>query len=232
MQSVTFRFDDLGEMQHAMTIAGARMALRVDADQHATSAQWALAVFEIATGKRATAAAGRVVSVGEEIYIEFDRRDWDRLTEFATPWSEASGAASVDVSEDAPRQSARAVVVEDERVSREMVTSFLLGLGLVVRPASTAERAIELLDKESFDMAVLDLALPGMSGLELCEAIRHRTDSLQSLPILILTADTSDEMAKRSFRAGADDFITKPVPVLEFRARVLALLRRGRGSSV
>jgi CheY-like chemotaxis protein len=230
---VTFRFGDLSEMQHAMTIAGARMALRVDDEQHPSSAQWALALFEIATGKRATAAAGRVVTVGEETYIEFDRRDWDRLTEFAAPWSTTPRAENVDEPpESTPRQAARAVVVEDERVSREMVTSFLLGLGLVVRPASTAEHALELFDRESFDMAVLDLALPGMSGLELCEAIRSRTDSLQSLPILILTADSSDDMAKRSFRAGADDFITKPVPVLEFRARVLALLRRGRGSLV
>lgn len=205
-------------------VAGARMALKLD-DIQAPAGEWAVALFEISTGK-ATAAAGRVIQVGDDRYIEFERRDWERLASFTSP-----SDASIDpVPEPRVRQGARALVVEDERVSREMVASFLLGLGMVVRPTATAERASQWLDTEHFDLAVLDLALPGMGGLELCESIRRRGDAAQGLPILILTADGADETARRASKAGADDFITKPVPVLEFRARVLALLRRGRES--
>jgi CheY-like chemotaxis protein len=212
------------------------MSLRLEMDVRVTAGQWALAVFEVSSGKRATAAAGRVVAAGEELRLEFESRDWERLMVFATPWK-----PSLDESESIPQpgsprretmpKGSRALVVEDERVSREMVTTFLLGLGMAVRPSATAERALELLSEDSFDLAVLDLALPGMSGLELCEAIRRLPGPAHRMPILILTADGSDTSSKRSFEAGADDFITKPVPVLEFRARVLALIQRGAPST-
>ncbi len=229
VQTVAFRFEDLVQMRDALSEAAQDMALAMDASTQANVGEWVLAVFEVATGKRATAAAGRVVRGMRGPCIEFELRDWDRLVEFATPWQSASEATTetARVTESAAH-GARALVVEDERVSREMVTTFLLGLGLVARPTATAERALELLDRESFDLAVLDLALPGMDGLALCRAIRQRTDPVKSLPVLILTADGSEDSAKRSFDAGADDFITKPVPVLEFRARILALLQRQR----
>lgn len=233
MQTITIRFQDLQEMHNALSVAGARMALRVDDRAEAKAGEWCLALFEISTGKRATAAAGRVVRVGDELYMEFERRDWERMTEFARPWSAEAPSGRMESSppESTTRVGARALVVEDERVCREMVTSFLLGLGLVVRPSSDAERALGLLDAERFDLAVLDLALPGMDGLALCKAIRSRPAPMQGLPVLILTADGSQQTAEQAFAAGADDFITKPVPVLEFRARVLALLRRGRAST-
>jgi CheY-like chemotaxis protein len=229
VQTVAFRFEDLDQMRDTLSQAGLDMALVMDASAQANVGEWVLAVFEVATGKRATAAAGRVVRAGRGPSIEFEQRDWDRLVEFATPWQPSSEATTETTRvPDSVTHGARALVVEDERVSREMVTTFLLGLGLVARPTATAERALELLDRENFDLAVLDLALPGMDGLELCGAIRRRTDRARSLPILILTADSSEMSSKRSFHAGADDFITKPVPVLEFRARILALLQRKR----
>ena len=222
-------------MREALANAAARRALPIDAAQSASVGEWALAVFEFASGGRATAAAGRVVEVSGERVIEFERRDWDRLVEFSTPWHQPTDHVQADDVEEAPPESrqprgAHALVVEDERVSREMVTSFLLGLGMIARPAASAERALALLDREIFDLVVLDLNLPGMGGLDFCRALREREGTVE-LPVLILTADRSDEAAKASFEAGADDYIAKPVPALEFRARVLALLRRtGRTS--
>jgi DNA-binding response OmpR family regulator len=75
----------------------------------------------------------------------------------------------------------------------------------------------------SFDLVVLDVMLPGMSGFDVCEELR----TLQpELPILMLTARGSEEDVLRGFRAGADDYVTKPFSISELVARVEALLRR------
>ncbi len=222
-------------MRAALEQSSSKRALALPGTVDVREGEWILAVFEFEVGGRATAAAGRVVVRGGQASVGFESRDWERLIEFATPWdtgAEAEEESPPSIPQDSSRQveQSRILVVEDERISREMVTTFLLGVGLSVRAVASAEEGLEAIRTESFDLMVLDWTLPGMNGLDLCKRIRT-FEAYQAIPILFLTANRSDESARQAFAAGADDYIFKPVPVLEFRARVLALLRRASVAS-
>jgi two-component system alkaline phosphatase synthesis response regulator PhoP len=130
----------------------------------------------------------------------------------------------------APALAKRALVVEDEKNIRELVT-FHLGLeGLVVKSAATGDEAIRLSQSEPFDVIVLDLMLPGVDGITVCRAIR-RQDQNGDVPILMLTARRDETDKVLGLESGADDYLTKPFGVRELVARVRALLRRPRASA-
>lgn len=124
-----------------------------------------------------------------------------------------------------PHGVASVLVVEDDRMAREVIRAFLEDDGWGVVAVETAEEAIELLAKRSFSLFVLDWTLPGKSGLELCVEIRRRP-ALAPVPVLFLTANTAAAAIEAAFHAGANDYICKPVEATELRARVLALLSR------
>ena len=122
----------------------------------------------------------------------------------------------------------RILVVEDEAAIREMVALNLKRAGWDVLEAPSAERALELLHGEPCDAALLDIMLPGMDGLSLCETIRRDN---ADIGIIIVSAKGQEQDKIRGLSIGADDYITKPFSVSELIARVEALVRRVRRSA-
>ena len=118
----------------------------------------------------------------------------------------------------------RVLVVEDEASIREMVALNLKMAGWEVVEAPSAERALELMHRgEECDAALLDIMLPGMDGLSLCETIRRENNEIG---IIIVSAKGQESDKIRGLSIGADDYITKPFSVSELVARLEALTRR------
>ncbi|MFD9902933.1 response regulator transcription factor [Streptomyces sp. NPDC059063] len=115
------------------------------------------------------------------------------------------------------------LVVEDDPGVRSTLDQLLRFEGYRVRLASDGLRALGLIEEESPDLAVVDVAMPGLDGLALCRMVRRRGDRL---PLLVLTA--RDQIGDRvaGLDAGADDYVSKPFATEELLARIRALLRR------
>ncbi len=117
------------------------------------------------------------------------------------------------------------LVVDDEAVLVETIAYNLEQSGYQVETAADGVSALDAAHRESFDLIVLDIMLPGMDGLEVCRQLR-REDRTATVPIIMLTAK-SDEIDKVvGLEVGADDYVTKPFGRRELLARVRALLRR------
>ncbi|MDB5178546.1 MAG: response regulator transcription factor [Patescibacteria group bacterium] len=114
------------------------------------------------------------------------------------------------------------LIVEDEAPIREVEAAYLKRAGYDVAEAATGPAALELFEQSKFDLIVLDLNLPGLSGLEVCRRIR--ADSL--VPIIMLTARAEDTDELLGLDLGADDYIKKPFKPPILVARAQALLRR------
>ena len=117
----------------------------------------------------------------------------------------------------------RVLVVEDDEPVRRAVAGGLRANGFVVIAAASAEEGMTALTGAAADLVVLDIGLPGMSGLELCR--RLRSDD-EGLPILILSARDAVADRVEGLRVGADDYLVKPFDLAELVARLLALHRR------
>jgi len=122
----------------------------------------------------------------------------------------------------------RILVVEDDENLRLPLVDNLEDEGFEVAHASTGESAIELARTKTFDVIVLDIMLPGISGYEVCKALRAQGSSAG---VLMLTARSLEDDVVTGFDAGADDYLTKPYRLRELLARVRALLRRRGGGS-
>lgn len=117
------------------------------------------------------------------------------------------------------------LVVDDEVNILEMIRYNLEKEHYRVLVTDTGEKALELLNKEPIDLAVLDLMLPGIDGLSLLKHIRS-SDALKDLPVLLLTAKDAELDKVVGLELGADDYLTKPFSLHELQARIKALLRR------
>ena len=118
------------------------------------------------------------------------------------------------------------LIVEDEASIRESLALNLELEGYQVTLADDAQKAIDLFQSQRFDLILLDIMLPGLSGLDLCAHFRL-TD--RTVPIMLLTARDTPEDRIIGLRTGADDYLTKPFSTRELVARVRAVLRRVRG---
>lgn len=118
-------------------------------------------------------------------------------------------------------KSGTVLIIEDEKKISDIVELYLKREGFRTRVAGTGKEAMSLL-KEPFDLFVLDLMLPDISGEELCGTIRETSDA----PIIMLTAKSSEEDRIKGLGLGADDYVVKPFSPRELVARVKAQLRR------
>lgn len=119
------------------------------------------------------------------------------------------------------------LVVEDEASIQQLVSYNLIKAGFHVTCADSGEEALDCLLKETIDCILLDLMLPGMSGLEVCETIRRKTgDQSRYIPIIMLTAKGEEEDIVEGLEFGADDYIAKPFSPKVLIARIKAVLRR------
>jgi DNA-binding response OmpR family regulator len=123
----------------------------------------------------------------------------------------------------------RVLVVEDERKLAQVLAAALQAEHYDVVVAATGEDGFFRANAEVFDLVVLDLMLPGRSGLEILQTLRQRRIAT---PVLILTARDGVEDRVLGLDLGADDYLVKPFALPELLARIRALLRRGRPSEV
>lgn len=120
------------------------------------------------------------------------------------------------------------LVVDDEEHILELIQYNLENGGYQVIKAESGEEALELLESNSVDLALLDLMLPGIDGIEVLRNIRS-SQKYRMLPVIILTAK-GDEISKVvGLEVGADDYLSKPFGVHELMARIKAVLRRTEG---
>jgi two-component system phosphate regulon response regulator PhoB len=185
-------------------------------------------VVTIIVGDESTTVAGRVDERGENFRLAFEERDWERLQGFVEEGGPPSIKPAEPVNVPHPVCAApgtRVLVVDDDTAQQSIVGTMLQAFGISALSVGTAEEALQALKTTPIDLLVLDWALPGMSGLELCHKLRQ--DPLYNvLPILFLTAHSSSDDLVTAFEAGADDFVSKPFRAPELKARVLGLLRR------
>lgn len=114
------------------------------------------------------------------------------------------------------------LVVDDEQEIADLVALYLESEGFTVFKFYTAAEALECIQKEDLDLAILDIMLPGISGLQICKKIREK----HCYPVIMLTAKGEQVDKITGLTLGADDYITKPFLPLELVARVKAQLRR------
>lgn len=117
------------------------------------------------------------------------------------------------------------LVVEDDADMRELFCTVLTEGGYKCHPAADGMEALDILDREYIDLAVADIMMPRMDGFELTRTLR---EARSDIPVLMVTAKDQFEDMRRGFRAGADDYMVKPINVRELVLRVEALLRRAR----
>ncbi|MCA0990827.1 response regulator transcription factor [Alkalihalobacillus hwajinpoensis] len=117
---------------------------------------------------------------------------------------------------------ARILVVDDEERIRKLLRMYLERENYEIEEAENGEQALEMAIEDEFDLILLDLMLPGMDGIEVCQQMREQ----KATPVIMLTAKGEEANRVQGFEVGADDYITKPFSPREVVLRVKALLRR------
>ena len=124
--------------------------------------------------------------------------------------------------------SVKVLLVEDEKSIADGIIYNLKNEGLKVTHVDDGKIAIDIFHEEHFDLIILDIMLPEISGLEICKAIRKSSN----VPIIMLTAKDDENDKISGLEMGADDYITKPFSVRELISRVKAVLRRTKNSEL
>lgn len=122
----------------------------------------------------------------------------------------------------------RALIVEDDATIADFVATGLKGAGFVVDAVADGTSGLQRATDGGYDVAVVDLMLPGMDGLSLIHAMRQRR---VATPVLILSAKRSVDDRVMGLQVGGDDYLTKPFALPELLARVQALIRRATGTA-
>ena len=122
------------------------------------------------------------------------------------------------------------LVVEDEPDIRKLVNYNLVQERYKVLEAEDGEQALKIVQRDKPNLVILDLMLPGLSGLEVCKLLRERSETAK-LPILMLTAKAGEADRVLGLEMGADDYLAKPFSPRELVARVRAILRRANGAA-
>ncbi len=119
------------------------------------------------------------------------------------------------------------LVVDDEKLIVKGIKFSFEQDGMIVDAAYDGEEALNLIKKNKYDLAILDLMLPKIDGLQVCSEVRE----FSQMPIIMVTAKDEDMDKIMGLEYGADDYMTKPFNILELKARIKAVLRRAKSSS-
>ena len=125
----------------------------------------------------------------------------------------------------------RLLLVEDDVMVASGIKLGLTDAGYAVDWVGSGERAEEVLQRETFDVAIVDIGLPGMDGLELTRRLRRPEMASHDMPVLILTARDALHDRVQGLDLGADDYMVKPFELPELLARLRALLRRSQAAT-
>jgi two-component system phosphate regulon response regulator PhoB len=229
VRAIGYQFDSFEAMADVLESADGERELVLPPDEELRDGQWLLATFNV--GADSTAVAGRVLDCGDGLRLWFEDRDWGTICRFARAHccacAERSSSPSLSLCDEAvPRSTV--LVIDDDLGVQTVVSATLRASGFCACSVGSAEEALDFMRSEHVDLIVLDWALPGMTGPELCR--RLRKDRRHShLPVLFLTARASDSDVDEAMAAGASDFVSKPFRAPELGCRVLSLLRRMRG---
>ena len=105
----------------------------------------------------------------------------------------------------------RVLLVDDDALNRAVICGMLELPGVEIDEAQDAPAGLRLIDRNDYDVVLLDLRMPGMDGSQALRAIRARDDRRRSLPVIIVTADTRPQLLQQCLSSGADDFLYKPI---------------------
>ena len=117
------------------------------------------------------------------------------------------------------------LLAEDDKALSALMQDFFRAAGVQVTPAYDGGQALALAQERTFDLLVLDVMMPHLNGLEVCAAVRRESD----VPVIFVTALGQEGDTLAGFRAGADDYVTKPFSFPVLVAKAQALMRRARG---
>lgn len=120
------------------------------------------------------------------------------------------------------------LVVEDDPLMQEAITDYFTSKSWQVQAAANGEEALELLARNSFHLALLDVMMPKMNGFTLCGKIRETSD----IPIIFITARVLEEDELNGYALGADDYVTKPFSLPVLYAKAMALLKRASSTGI
>lgn len=236
MRSVAFQYERLEELAYALDVGD--FELDVPPDVGVSDGEWVLVLFDIEGDGFLTAAAGRAIVRDDFASLRFAERDWERLRHLACACSKttAERARPSCLASLAPLPNrtsgigSRVLVIDGEPLVCDMLTAMLEGVGLLVEVATDADEALARLRSRRYDLLVVDGQIPGMSGVELCRALRR--DPGLDLPVLFLSSSTSSREMVEAIAAGADDYLAKPFRAPELGARVFGLLQRAKSVSL
>ncbi len=233
LQGLIYSFESLAELGAALDSSRDDHDLELPCRCGVADGEWVLVTFAVEDEAEATTLPARVCDRGnDDLRLTFEERDWQLLQGFAEgngrpTLPPAAGPALSDV--DAPPGS-RALVVDQDPNVLSIVRAMLEACGIMTETAHGAEEALEVLRRHCYDLVVVEPALDGMSGLELCRRLRDDA-SLSCVPILMLTSHTTESDLRATLGSGADDFVGKPFRAHELRARAIGLIQQGRARS-
>ena len=127
---------------------------------------------------------------------------------------------------DARGRSLRVLIADDNAVNREVLGRIVERAGHRATRVEDGEKAVDAIERERFDVVVLDRNMPGLSGVETLRALRHLTAGADRLPVMLLSADATPEARRECLDAGADAFVAKPVEALPLLEQIQALAAR------
>jgi CheY-like chemotaxis protein len=122
-------------------------------------------------------------------------------------------------------RAARVLVADDDPQNRELIEEVCRSEGFEVEGVGSGDRALEAAQRRTFDLLLLDAAMPGMDGLEVCRLLKSDPETA-AIPIMIVTASLEDAVRDRATELGAAAFVTKPFRIFELSQRMRATLRR------
>lgn len=122
--------------------------------------------------------------------------------------------------------------VEDDAMNRRVVRDMLKVVGADMNEAADAETGLRMIDRDDFNIILMDLRMPGMDGLTAIRHLRARSDAKAALPVIVVTADTAVDLRERCLESGADEVILKPVAMGALLSAMGRMVAKAQGDDV